>query len=446
MRIQLPDPTAIQKIFSERTGVVFDNPVTGLTIDSRLVQPGDLYIALKGEHVDGHQFISDAQKKGAVACLVRKQEASIDNLQQIVVDDPLNTIGDIAHYWRKQFDIPVIGITGTNGKTSTKELLKHIFQHEYTVHATEGNFNTSISLPLTLLLLNETHTISVLEMGASAPGDIAYLARIANPTHGLITNIAPAHLEGFGSVDNIVQEKRELYHSLKNGISFVNKSDIYISTFHNEGISVTFGFTPDCDFSADIYHEKNDGITLIINSMEIQTFSQNMSFAKNVLSAAAVAITMGVSWETFQNQIQTFTPPKGRCTLKQFNNVTFIDDTYNANLESTLAAIDYLKSFNNSGQQYFIFGDMFELGEETISAHRKIGEKCMQKKLDGVFTIGAETKTTYNTLNSGMLHKHFSSKKDCISFVGALIKPGDVVLVKGSRGMEMETIIKGLIG
>ena len=441
VRIQLPDPKAFQKVFYEIVGTKLDKPISGITINSTLVQEGDLFIALKGERVDGHQFISEVAKKGASALLVKYRDIQTD-VTQIEVDDPLTTIGLIANQWRQQFNIPIIGITGSNGKTSTKELLRHIFHPEMSVHATTANYNTSISLPLTLLQLTDSHSISLIEMGASQPGDIAYLSKIAEPTHGLITNIAPAHLDGFKTTQNVALEKGELFRSLKSGISFMNKSDSYIPSLDITGKSISFGFTPNCDFSADIYKDDNDFISVIINSHEIHTKSQNLSFAKNVLSAAAVSIMLGVDWQLFQKKILSFTPPPGRCEIKQFENVTIIDDTYNANLESTLSAIDFLSNYQTNGNRYFIFGDMFELGEESLSAHQQVGKKCSHSNINGVFTVGILTKETDRYLSSELLHEHFTSKENCVLSLKKLVKSGDTLLFKGSRGMAMESIIK----
>ena len=184
--------------------------------------------ALIGERVDGHSFLGNVENSGATAALVSQIDEAL-GLQQIVCDNPLIMIGNIANAWRKQFDIPVIGITGSNGKTSTKDLLVHVLQSSYNVHATQGNFNTTIGLPLTLLQLDNEHSISILEMGASVPGEIDVLCRIAQPTHGVITNFAPAHLEGFGSIETITQEKGALFRSLENGNSFVNLTDDKVS-------------------------------------------------------------------------------------------------------------------------------------------------------------------------------------------------------------------------
>ena len=444
MRINLPRPDLFSQVFGEVTGTGLGSSVHGIATDSREFKAGDLYIALKGKRTDGHTFLKELEIDGCAVALVSEENNELLSLKQIIVEDPLTTIGTIANKWRKQFQVPTLGITGTNGKTSTKDLLHHVFQPTQMVHATEKNFNTSIGLPLTLLLQTERHTLSILEMGANQPGDISYLCRISEPTHGLITNIAPAHLEGFGTIEEVAKEKGELFQSLEDGISFVNQADDRIKNLSIAGDKISYGLSPDCDFPADIHQEKDGTLTLLINTEEIKTQSCNLSFAKNVLAAAAVAITMDVDWETFQNRVLSFVQPAGRCQVKHFDDITVIDDTYNANLESTIASIDYLNAFSKNGRRLLVFGDMFELGNHSEIIHEKVGEKCSDAHLDGVFTVGTFTVHTDLRLENVELHKHFTSKDELITQLKNTIRKGDKILFKGSRGMAMETVIQGV--
>ena len=443
MRITLPHSEKFSTVFETVTGQKLLHPILGITTDSRDVKEGDLYIALKGERVDGHSFLASVAKNGSSCALVSEPEINLD-FQQVQVKDPQETIGQIANAWRRQFNIPVIGITGSNGKTSTKDLLVHVLQSSYDVHATQGNFNTTIGLPLTLLQLNDEHTVSILEMGASIPGEIEVLCEIAEPTHGIITNIAPAHLEGFGSIETITHEKEALFRSLGKGVSFVNQADNRIVGMDIEGESITFGLTPDCDFPADIHQEEDGSLTLILDAHDIPTESQNLSFIKNIIAVSAIAVTLGVEWKNVINQIQSFSPPTGRCQVKQYNDVTVIDDTYNANLISSLAALDYLKAFSGNGRRIFVFGDMFELGPTSTDQHRQIGEKCTELGLDGVFTLGENTIHTDSAINNGIQHEHFENKNELIDSLKKLIHSGDKILFKGSRGMAMEKVIQGV--
>ena len=443
MRISLPNPTQFSKTFESALGKPLNIELTGIATDSREVQKGDLYIAISGDRVDGHLFLKEVFDKGAGAALVSESFNQIKGYQ-ILVNDTISAIGKVSTLWREQFDFPIIGITGSNGKTSTKELLKHILSAKFDVHATEGNYNTSIGLPLTLLQLTSFHGASILEMGANQSGDIKELCKIANPTHGLITNVAPAHLEGFGTIENVAKTKGALFESLSNGVSFVNITDNQVSKLKTYGDKVTFGLTPDCDYPADLHHEEDSTITLTINTREVPTNSTNLSFAKNIIATSAIAQELGLEWDAIIDRVQTFIPPKGRCEVKNNGVITIIDDTYNANLESTIAAIDYLKAFSGNGQRIFVFGDMLELGDSSIEQHKTIGEKCNDSEISAVLTVGKETIATDGALLIDF-HRHFNHKDDLLESLNEIIKEGDKVLVKGSRGMKMETIVEALL-
>ena len=443
MRVSINNPELFSTIFETETKSRLHRPVTGVSTDSREIKDGDLYIAIKGDRVDGHQFLNQVLLDGAVAALVCDINNEID-IQQIEVKDTLNTIAKIAHEWRMNFDIPIIGITGSNGKTSTKELLSYVLSSKFKTHATKGNFNTYIGLPLTLLDIEADDDISIIEMGASIPGEIEYLCKIAKPSHGIITNIAPAHLEGFGSLKNIAYEKGALFRALEKGISFVNKADEMVSETNFIGKRITYGLSPDCDFPADICHEDDGTLTLILDSNVIPTGSHNLSFIKNCIAVSAISISLGIEWDDLKKRIQSFSAPKGRCQVRQVNDITIIDDTYNANLTSSLAALDYLNAFSGDGRKIFVFGDMFELGATANDQHQKIGEHCSGLKLDGVFTIGEHTRHTNSALNNQILSKHFDTKENLILSLKQTLRSGDKILFKGSRGMAMDKVIEGV--
>ena len=401
-------------------------------------------ISIDVDKVDGHSFLSEVYEKGAAAALVSKVDNNL-KLYQIEVESPVQSIGKVAALWRDKFQIPIIGITGTNGKTSTKELLKHILSSKYDIHATEGNYNTSIGLPLTLLKLTEYYGASILEMGANQPGDIELLCKIANPTHGVITNIAPAHLEGFGDIENVTKTKGALFKHLSEGISFVNAADYRIKKLNIPGKFITFGLTSNCDYPADIHHNSEGSIVLTIDSEEVITNSSNLSFAKNVIACSAIACELDVSWESIKDRIKTFKPPKGRCEIKSNGKITIIDDTYNANVESTFAAIDYLKAFSGNGKKIFIFGDMLELVEFSTKQHSDVRKKCKEVELSAFLTIGRDTIATDNVFDSSIIHKHFDNKNELISYYNDICEKNDQVLIKGSRGMQMEKIVNSII-
>ena len=445
MRININKSEILSQIIKEITGETLTTPITGITTDSRDCKPGDLYIALLGNRSDGHDFLYQVDNINAAAALVSKENTTEKlKLKQICVQDTNKVLGMIANKWRKNFDIPVIAITGSNGKTSTKELLYHILKEKYNVHATEGNYNTSIGLPLSLLGLNKSHDISIIEMGANHPGDIKYLCEIAEPTHGLITNISSAHLEGFQSIENIVDTKGSLFKYLKNGISFINYADERIKSINNIGQKITYGLNANCDFPADIHHENDGSITLTIDAQEIKTKSKNLSFAKNIIAVSAVSITLEIEWKLLQEKILTFKPPNGRCKVITYNSITVIDDTYNANLESCIAAIDYLNAFSGSGRKILVLGDMLELGNASTSQHEKLGSKCSEANLDAVFTIGKRTLSTQSKIHGVPINLHYNNSGDLISSLKSQLQDNDKILFKGSRGMKMERIISGV--
>ena len=445
MRININKSEILSQIIKKITGETLTTPITGITTDSRDCKPGDLYIALLGNRSDGHDFLYQVDNINAAAALVSKENTTEKlKLKQICVQDTNKVLGMIANKWRKNFDIPVIAITGSNGKTSTKELLYHILKEKYNVHATEGNYNTSIGLPLSLLGLNKSHDISIIEMGANQPGDIKYLCEIAEPTHGLITNISSAHLEGFQTIENIVDTKGSLFKYLRNGISFINYADERIKSINNIGQKITYGLNANCDFPADIHHENDGSITLTIDAQEIKTKSKNLSFAKNIIAVSAVSITLGIEWKLLQEKILTFIPPKGRCKVITYNSITIIDDTYNANLESCIAAIDYLNAFSGSGRKILVLGDMLELGTASTSQHEKLGSKCSAANLDAVFTIGKRTLSTQSKIHGVPINLHYNNSGDLISSLKSQLQDNDKILFKGSRGMKMEKIISGV--
>jgi UDP-N-acetylmuramoyl-tripeptide--D-alanyl-D-alanine ligase len=311
---------------------------------------------------------------------------------------------------------------------------------------TRGNYNTSIGLPLTMLEINNSHEISIVEMGANQVGDIEYLCALAKPTHGLITNVSSAHLEGFDNIDNIIKTKGALFEALKNGVSFVNYADDKVKNAHKLGKKITYGLNEICDFPADIHHDEDGSIILTIDSQEIHTQSQNLSFAKNIIAVASIAITLGIKWNHFQERILSYQPPKGRCEVSKYDKITVIDDTYNSNLESCSAALDYLKAFSGKGRNIVVLGDMLELGKASEDQHRNLGYKCSSSNLDAIFTLGENAFFTKESITGIQKNHHFEVRQDLIDSLKLELKDNDTVLFKGSRGMKMEKIIEGVFG
>lgn len=284
-------------------------------------------------------------------------------------------------------------------------------------------------------------------MGANKRGDIENLCVISQPQYGLITNIAPAHLLDFGSIKNIAKSKGELFQALPpDGTAFINVDDERVKKLPTEAERITYGFSPDCDFTADLHQDDSGLLSLTINGHEISLNSYHKLFAKNVLAASAVSISQGISWDSFQESIFTFSPAKGRCQIKDFSGITVIDDTYNANLTSTLEAIDLLSSIPTNGHHIVVFGDMLELGKESESHHRRIGERFVEGNFDLLLCYGNESRVTVDTARSFIDARHFEDKSQLIEILKQKIDIGDIILFKGSRGMKLETIIEAVFG
>ena len=442
MRIDIKHPEIFSRFFYNLTGTKLKSNIEGISTDTREIFKGDLFVAIKGNDFDGNNFIGKASELGASAALVSKISKRI-KIEQIKVKNPVDILIEIATMWRQKFKIPVIAITGSNGKTSTKELLYHLLSGSYKVHATNKNFNTSLGLSLTLLELNELHEISILELGSSKPGEIKALCKISDPTHGLITNIAPAHYMNFGSIKNIVNEKIELFNYLRDGTCFLNVSDKELSKVHLKGKNITYGINVNCDFQG-ITSLNNDGsFNLTIAGNITLKRLRNSSFIKNIISTSAVALTIGLKKSMIKSRIDSFQTPKGRCRISKINGITVIDDTYNANLNSSLAALDYLNTLSDEGRRLFVFGDMLELGNKSIEQHELIGEKCLNLNLDYLFTIGEHSSHTFKSFQS-INKKHFLQPSDLIISLKKFIREKDKILFKGSRGMRMENIINGV--
>jgi UDP-N-acetylmuramoyl-tripeptide--D-alanyl-D-alanine ligase len=316
MRIIVKEPNIFSTYFKTITNYELEYPISGIATDSREVKKNDLFISIKGKRHNGNNFLKAVSESKASAALVSKLDKKV-KLQQILVKNTIETICALAKLWREQYSIPIIAITGSNGKTSTKELLYHVLSDQFKVHATKENHNTILGVSLTLLELNNSFDISILELGTSQLGEIRNLCDISKPTHGLITNISQAHLTGLKSIEKIIHEKGALFNALKNGLSFVNTADKKVRGIEVKGKKVTFGTNSDCDFSAEIKTEKDGTLTLSIDSYIILMGSYNHSFLKNIIAVNAVAQTLGIKKDKLKSKIQSFKTPNGRCSVKK---------------------------------------------------------------------------------------------------------------------------------
>ncbi len=415
-----------------------------ISTDTRKLEKGSLFFALSGENFNGNRFAAEAIEKGAVAAIVDDPEFAPKNDSRFyLVDNTLDILQKLAKFHRQQFDIPVLAITGTNGKTTTKELCTAVLSSEKNTCSTEGNFNNHIGVPLTLLKIRKETAIAIVEMGANHPGEIAKLCRIAQPTHGLITNIGKAHLEGFGNFQGVVDTKNELYQFLKNdaGTVFVNKDNPLLMEL-SEGIqNVTYGQPPadvagslkNADPFINITWHRETGNT------DIQTQLYGSYNFNNVMAAIAVGKYFGISESDIIGALKNYQPQNNRSQFCRTQNNTLILDAYNANPESMALAIDDFAAHQFSNQ-VLILGDMFELGKMAEEEHNNIVEKLKKSDFQQVILVG---KDFYKTA-PGNLFQKFATTSEAEQYLQSHPVRNAHILVKGSRGMQLEKLIQYL--
>ncbi|MFA6061342.1 MAG: UDP-N-acetylmuramoyl-tripeptide--D-alanyl-D-alanine ligase [Gallionella sp.] len=423
-----------------------------VSTDTRKVVQGDLYIALRGEHFDGADFIAQAAASGAVAAIVnqdagsRIQDAAIPLL---LVEDTRLALGQLAAHWRRQFDIPVVGITGSNGKTTVKEMLASILRvaagSDEAVLATKGNFNNDIGMPLTLLQLNAQHRYAVIEMGMNHPGEIDYLTRIACPQVALINNASGAHLEGMGSVEAVAHAKGEIFAGLQHeGSAIINADDEFAPLWRSlAGVHslLEFGLNPAADVSG-VWYPQTTGLRLMARTpsgdftADLQVPGEHN--ARNALAATAAAIELNLSLESIVEGLEKFGGVAGRLQRKAARGgAVVIDDTYNANPASLNAAIAVLAQTN--GHRVLVLGDMGELGENAAAFHAGIGKSAKQSGIEKLYALGELSREAVREF--GVKAQHFDGIDALLAALEVELHAGTTVLVKGSRFMKMERVV-----
>ena len=424
-----------------------DCPVSSLSTDSRKIDSGSAYLALSGERFDGHDFVVEAAARGATSAIVSKP-VRVD-LPRVQVKNSLLALGQIAAINREAFSGPVVALTGSCGKTSCKEMLAAILRRSKAVLATDGNLNNEIGVPLTLLGIGVDHDIAIIEMGAAKRGDIAYLCQFAKPDIALITNAAPAHLEGFGSLQAVADTKGEIYQSLRqDGTAVINADDRFAdqwrkSTAAQRVLSVS-RFNSESDFFASDIRITERGTAFQLHApgevAEVTLSVLGVAMVSNALLAAAAAWAAGAGMREIVEGLASVKAVKGRLHLQSFPQLNLVDDSYNANPASVAAAIDVLASFK--GRRVLVLGDMAELGGETEQLHSEVGAYAAQQGIDRVLTCGALSQFTARA--AGAIARHFPDKNALISDLNAELQAGDSVLVKGSRSAGMEVVVKAI--
>ncbi len=434
--------------------------VVRIVTDSRQTQSGDCFVALHGESFDGNEFAVKAAELGAVCLIVEREivlpEALTDTVSVIVVDDGLYALGEIAREWRQRKNVKIVAITGSNGKTTTKEMTAACLAAKYPVLKTKGNLNNRIGMPMTLLGLRQ-EKVAVLEMGMNEPGEIARLAEIAQPDLGVITNVHEAHLEGLGSLEKVAQAKGELFQGLgSQGIAIVNLDDSLVVEQAKKLRCRIVSFSQKSG-AADLFaenvvrNEEGSKVHCVWRGREFDVEipvpgAHNVS---NALAALSVGLTLGLSVVEVTNGLGRTTIPGRRLKVhKRLGAFSVIDDCYNANPSSVEAGLRLLKELSGNRRRVAMLGDMRELGSRSAELHRWIGLRCSDFGVDALVTVGEEMNAAARSaVQAGLssdLVRSFASSEEAADQVMNLLKPGDWVLVKGSRGMHMETVMQRL--
>jgi UDP-N-acetylmuramoyl-tripeptide--D-alanyl-D-alanine ligase len=432
--------------------------VSGVSTDSRQVKAGEMFVALKGERFDGHDFIEATATRGVGVFLAESAwlaaNAVPEGVTVVSVPDTLCGYGDLAEYHRHRFEIPVVGVTGSNGKTTVKEMLSSILTLTGKGLKTAGNLNNLIGLPQMLLQLNECHQWAVLEMGMSKPGEIDRLAEIAAPKVGIITNAYPAHLESMGSVEAVARAKGELFRRLPSGgCAVYNADDPLISLLPSPtGVRrLSFGLQGAEACASDIVSRGRNGQTFTLylpgEKLPVRLNALGMHNVINALAAAAAARALGVDTHLIVKGLEMFTPYDKRFKPEELDGLVLIDDSYNANPASMRAALETLRDIREECRGIAVLGDMLELGGGAEEAHREVG-KLAASCVESLYVMGEMAETVAEGARSGGLPEGAvivgKSHEEMLSGLRKAVKAGDFILVKGSRGMGMEIVAEGL--
>jgi UDP-N-acetylmuramoyl-tripeptide--D-alanyl-D-alanine ligase len=433
---------------------VFDHEAVaqGYSIDSRTIQPGELFFAVKGERVDGHDFVGQALEKGAVAAVIRKDQLAryAAKTRLITVDDTLIALQTLASAVRRLWGKPLIGVTGSTGKTTTKEAIAHLLSTRFRVLKSEGNFNNHFGLPLMLLKIEPEHDIAVIEMGMSHAGEIAALARIAQPEIGVVTNVAPVHLEFFDSVAGIARAKYELIESLPaRGTAVLNADDEYVSQFGRDfrGKVVLYGLRPSADVWADnIRPQGTEGSTfdVVVGSCREKATLHLVGTHNiyNALAAVAVGLERGLSPSEAVAALATLAPPDKRGQVVKLGNITIINDCYNCNPKALEAMVDALTAMP-AKRRIVVAGAMLELGPASGELHRRAGEYIAAKKIDLLLGVQGEAHHMVEAARqAGMQAEFVDTPEEAGEWLARETRPGDVVLLKASRGVKLERALE----
>jgi len=435
----------------------------GISTDSRTVNEGDLFIALKGHRFDGHQYALGALKKKAGGVMVEESQVhafrwnGFASKAVVSVKDTLHALGDLAWQRRRRFGTPVVALTGSNGKTTTKELIAACLEMTFPILKTEGNLNNLIGLPLTLLRLTEKEKVVVLEMGMNVPGEIRRLTEIAEPDVGLITNIQEVHLEGLGNLERVKEEKGELFRNMgSDGTIVVNQDDPRVVDLARpfSGHQMTFGIQHSADVMAkEIRFRGSHGTSFLMfikgQPIRISLPLVGKHFVPNSLAAAAVATHFGIETQKIKEAFESFQPFPMRMEVWPLRGGKYLsNDAYNANPRSMESALETLTEIKGKGRSIAVLGDMLELGDYSEEAHRRLGQRVRDLSIDFLITLGQRASIVVDSaVRAGLAVERARVVQSDSEAVGLVLKwaqEGDWILIKGSRGMAMERIAEAL--
>ena len=440
--------------------------------DSRIIRPGDLFIALDGPQFDGHRFVKAAVKGGAIGAIVkrsawRKVSAALGPMRQthsrfrpflIGVDDPLAAYQDLAGFYRSQFSIPVVAITGSNGKTTTKEMVSHTLARRWRILKTQGNFNNKIGVPHTLFGLNRRHQAAVIEMGVDQEGQTTRLCEMAKPTLGVITNVGPDHLEFFGTVESSARAKAELLKNLPNdGVVILNADDDYFGRFSKQANCsvLSYGLSSKSDVRASDIEFDHDGTRFRLSlprrkrTKKIHIQLAGHHNVSNALAGAAVGYALGLSGEEVAAGLAKVQPAPMRSQIRRWKGVTFLYDCYNANPASMNAAVTMLADLGREKRTIAVLGDMRELGPEEDRFHEEVGSFVAKQGISHFIACGKFGRNlAHGARDAGMAPSKISLAKnvsDAARTLKRLVSRGDVILLKASRGARIERVLESLV-
>jgi UDP-N-acetylmuramoyl-tripeptide--D-alanyl-D-alanine ligase len=433
-----------------------DAVATGYSIDSRTIQPGELFFGVKGEKLDGHDFVQQAIEKGAVAAVVgrasERSRAAPTQAKLIIVEDTLDALQLLAKAVRKLWARPLIGVTGSAGKTTTKEAIAQVLSTKFRVHKSEGNFNNHFGLPLMLLKLDPDHDVAVVELGMSHLGEIASLAKIAQPNTGVVTNVAPVHLEFFNSIAEIAQAKYELIQSLPaDGTAVLNGDDEYVSQFGRDfkGKAITYGFGAACSVRAENWQSAGEYGSVF--DLAIGTQPERVTLplmgrhnVYNALAAIAVGLEHGVTLPEAIGALGKLSATDKRGQVVRIGNITVINDCYNSNPKALAAMVDALSGMP-AKRRIVVAGEMLELGPQGEEMHREAGRYVARKGIDILLGVrGLAQAMAESAQETGMAAHFVPSPEEAGKWLATELRDGDVVLLKASRGVKLERALEKL--